>query len=135
MIDTIILTLTQGSFTIINPDAFTPSAGWALNNQTYALRDIISKQNPTKKELALGVYKPRLTLFPYYAPSFAKSYGGHCTASKGTQHPITPLSITKTFLKIENSLQPDTVNFNYLFSFHFLLENSYSLFCFLVNLN
>ncbi|HLC06880.1 MAG TPA: hypothetical protein VJJ26_01705 [Candidatus Babeliales bacterium] len=104
MIDTIVLTLPQESFTITNPDAFTPSAQWALNNKTYALRGIISKQNPTKKELALGVYKPRLTLFPYYAPSFAKSYGGHCTASKGTQHPITPLSITKTLLKIELSL-------------------------------
>ena len=63
MIDTIILTLTQGTFEIINPDGFIPSAHWAISENTYATRGIISKQNPTKKGLASGVYKPRLTLF------------------------------------------------------------------------
>lgn len=62
MIDTIILTLVEGSFTITNPDAFTPSAQWAMGGE-YKLRGIISKQNPTKQELASGIYKPRLTLF------------------------------------------------------------------------
>ncbi|HEX4068537.1 MAG TPA: hypothetical protein VHX42_00405 [Candidatus Babeliales bacterium] len=61
MIDTIILTLTDDSFEIIDPDLFTPSACWITNNHT--LRGIISKQNPTKKELAAGCYKPRLSLF------------------------------------------------------------------------
>jgi len=103
MIDTIILTLVEGSFEVIDPDAFTPSARWALPTNTYALRGILSKQNPTKKELASGVYKPRLTLFSSFAPSFAKSYGGHGNASADRQQP--PLSATsKTLLKIELSL-------------------------------
>jgi len=82
MIDTIVLLLTQDLFEIINPDAFTPSAQWALAKTTFTLRGIISKQNPTKKELAAGCYKPRLTLL---------------------QRP-TPLSTPKTLLKIELSL-------------------------------
>lgn len=80
MIDTIVLMLDKDSFEIINPDAFIPSARLIKNN--FAARGISSKQNPTKKELALGDYKPRLTLF---------------------QRP-TPLSGTKTLLKIELSL-------------------------------
>lgn len=102
MIDTIVLTLAEGSFEVANPDAFTPSARWTLptslhpslkasedtvklrraGNKTYSLRGILSKQNPTKKELASGTYKPRLTLL---------------------QHP-TALSGPKTVLKIELSL-------------------------------
>jgi len=81
MIDTIILTLVEGSFEITNPDAFTPSAQWAMDGE-YKLRGILSKQNPTKQELASGIYKPRLTLF---------------------QRAIT-LSGIKTLLKIELSL-------------------------------
>jgi hypothetical protein len=61
MIDTIVLTLPQESFTITNPDAFTPSAQWA-----------------------------------YSASSFAKAMED---TSKDRQHPITPLSGTKTLLK------------------------------------
>ncbi len=82
MIDTIILMLDEDSFEIINPDAFMPSAGWATSKNTYILRGILSKQNPTKKELVAGIYKPRLTLL---------------------QHP-TPLSSPKIVLKIELSL-------------------------------
>lgn len=82
MIDTIILALPQESFTITDPDAFTPSAQWATMNNTFALRGIISKQNPTKKELATGIYKPRLSLF---------------------KHPVS-FSGMKTLLKIELSL-------------------------------
>jgi hypothetical protein len=81
MIDTIVLTLPQESFSIIDPDKFTPSAQWITNN-AYTLRGIISKQNPTKKELASGIYKPRLSLL---------------------RHP-TSLSTPKTLLKIELSL-------------------------------
>lgn len=82
MIDTIVLLLTQDLFEITNPDLFTPSARWILNDKNYELRGISSKQNPTKKELAQGIYKPRLSLL---------------------QHP-TPLSTPKTLLKIELSL-------------------------------
>ncbi|HLJ30976.1 MAG TPA: hypothetical protein VKU36_00935 [Candidatus Babeliales bacterium] len=82
MIDTIVLLLTQDLFEIINPDLFTPSAHWATTEKTYAMRGISSKQNPTKKELAQGIYKPRLSIL---------------------QHP-TPLSGIKTLLKIELSL-------------------------------
>ena len=60
MIDTIVLTLTQDKFEIIDPEAFTPSAAWALSNRSQ--RGMCSKQNPTKKELLKGIYKPRLTL-------------------------------------------------------------------------
>jgi hypothetical protein len=82
MIDTIILLLTQDSFEITNPDLFTPSARWILNDKHHALHGVISKQNPTKKELATGCYKPRLSLLR--RPS--------------------PLSTPKTLLKIELSL-------------------------------
>jgi hypothetical protein len=61
MIDTIVLTLTKDSFTIINPDLFMPSARWAIESRTFK-RGMQSKQNPTKKELKNGIYKPRLTL-------------------------------------------------------------------------
>lgn len=62
MIDTIILILDENSFEIINPDAFTPSAQW-IHKKTYALRGILSKQNPTKKELVAGIYKTSLNSF------------------------------------------------------------------------
>lgn len=92
MIDTIVLALPQELFTITDPDVFTPSAAWipyfakapkGTANNTFALRGITSKQNPTKKELASGIYKPRLTLL---------------------QHPYFASSIPKTLLKIELSL-------------------------------
>lgn len=66
MIDTVILTLVEGTFEIINPDAFTPSAKWALPEHAYNLRGMISMQNPTKLELAMRIYKPRLTLSNRY---------------------------------------------------------------------
>lgn len=99
MIDTIVLLLTQDLFEITNPDLFTPSARWVyfakaskteINDKNYALRGISSKQNPTKKELAQGIYKPRLSLLR--RPYFAK-------ASKGK-----PSATPKTLLKIELSL-------------------------------
>jgi len=61
MIDTIVLTLPKHLYHISNPDLFTPSARWMLNQQHKA-RHVISKQNPTKKELKHGIYKPRLTI-------------------------------------------------------------------------
>lgn len=59
MIDTVVLTLGNDMFHISDPDAFKPSAKWVLSG---ASCDIRSKQNPTKKELAAGIYKPRLAL-------------------------------------------------------------------------
>ena len=61
MIDTIALTLTSDSFQITQPDKFTPSARW-IENYGCAAYGVRSKQNPTKKELKQGIYKPRLTL-------------------------------------------------------------------------
>ena len=62
MIDTIVLTFTKDMFIISQPDRFTPSARWALAANTKQFSGIQSKQNPTKKELIAGIYKPRLTL-------------------------------------------------------------------------
>ncbi len=62
MIDTIVLLLTQDSFKITEPDKFVPSVRHIINASSRAVHAIQSKQNPTKKELRAGIYKPRLTL-------------------------------------------------------------------------
>ena len=62
MIDTIVLTLSQGTYHISEPDKFMPSAAWAFQPAKSSQHGMQSKQNPTKKELLKGVYKPRLTL-------------------------------------------------------------------------
>jgi len=67
-------------YQITTPDKFTPSARWVLN-KTYS-HGIQSKQNPTKKELIQGIYKPRLTL----------------------SQQVSPLGHTEAMLKIELSL-------------------------------
>lgn len=64
MIDTIVLILKQGMFTIMEPDRFEPSARW-LKDESISLGGrgyTPSKQNPTRTELKNGIYKPRLTL-------------------------------------------------------------------------
>ncbi len=63
MIDTVVLLLPSNTFTISNQDKFVPSARWITNTSFSAVHGMQSKQNPTKKELATGIYKPRLTLF------------------------------------------------------------------------
>lgn len=60
MIDTIVITLAKDMFEITDPEKFTPSAAWANSNRSQ--RGMLSKQNPTKRELLKGIYKPRLTL-------------------------------------------------------------------------
>jgi len=60
MVDTVVLLLSPSKYQITNPDAFTPSAYWVLTNTITP--GIISKQNPTKRELHAGIYKPYLTL-------------------------------------------------------------------------
>lgn len=61
MVDTIVLTLPKDTFEISDPDMFEPSARWA-QTASRVVRGMLSKQNPTKKELLAGIYKPRLTL-------------------------------------------------------------------------
>lgn len=64
MLDTIVLTLSKGMYIITEPDNFTPSARWATDNAPLlgSSSFISSKQNPLKKELRAGIYKPRLTV-------------------------------------------------------------------------
>ncbi len=64
MIDTVVLLLPQHAYQITEPDKFVPSARWITGISSSALHGIQSRQNPTKKELLAGIYKPRLTLFP-----------------------------------------------------------------------
>lgn len=67
MIDTIVLTLKTGMYTIFEPDRFSPSTR-GLTDPTagyYRLggrSNITCKQNPTPNELKRGIYKPRLTV-------------------------------------------------------------------------
>lgn len=66
MIDTIVLTLRQNMFTIIDHDKFSPSTkGFYEQANYYRLggrSNMICKQNPTSSELKAGIYKPRLTI-------------------------------------------------------------------------
>ena len=64
MLDTIVLTLSEGMYTIFDPDKFEPSARLITDNSTpLGGRGYLTvKQNPTKSELLAGNYKPRLTL-------------------------------------------------------------------------
>ncbi|MDQ3008005.1 MAG: hypothetical protein M3Q81_00220 [bacterium] len=64
MLDTIVLTLSKGMYIITDPDRFTPSARWAMDNTPLlgSSSFISSKQNPVKREQIVGNYKPRLTL-------------------------------------------------------------------------
>ena len=64
------LILSQDSFQITDPDKFVPSARWITKSRPSAVHGIQSKQNPTKKELLAGIYKPRITLF--YRPQGEK---------------------------------------------------------------
>ena len=64
MIDTVVLLLPQHAYQITDPDKFVPSARWITGISSSAVHGIQSRQNPTKKELLAGIYKPRLTLFP-----------------------------------------------------------------------
>lgn len=61
MIDTIVITLPKDKFQISKPELFSPNAAWLYS--TTSQKGMSSKQNPTNHELAMGVYKPRLTLF------------------------------------------------------------------------
>lgn len=60
MIDTIVLAIAKNHFTIAKPELFSPNASWVLHDKPS--KSVISKQNHTNRELALGIYKPRLTI-------------------------------------------------------------------------
>lgn len=67
MIDTIVLTLKTGMFTILDHDKFSPSTKGLYDTSMGCYRlggrsNIICKQNPTPNELKQGIYKPRLTV-------------------------------------------------------------------------
>lgn len=82
MIDTIILTLTQNQFTITDPEKFEPPFPPSASSDKPCIpKGLKCKQKSNPQELALGLYKPRLTLFSR----------------------LTPLHGYKTLLKIEFS--------------------------------
>ena len=65
MLDTIILTLNRMQFRITDPDKFTPSATSVLDPAYYprgANGHVCCKQNPSRKDIKAGIYRPRLTL-------------------------------------------------------------------------
>lgn len=66
MLDTIVLTLNHGMFTILERDRFTPSASGLYDQKGgYHLggrANMKCTQNPTATELKRGIYKPRLTV-------------------------------------------------------------------------
>jgi len=66
MLDTIVLTLKSGMFTILDHDKFSPSTKGLYDPTGYyrlgGRSNITCKQNPTPNELKNGIYKPRLTV-------------------------------------------------------------------------
>ncbi len=65
MIDTIVLTIPQDKFKILNHARFTPSTEGLFMPPYYRLGgrgNFTCKQNPTKTELKKGFYRPRLTV-------------------------------------------------------------------------
>lgn len=64
MIDTVVLTLRQSMFVVLEPDKFTPSASEIYDSSIRREGRAFMKctQNPTQRELKNGIYKPRLTL-------------------------------------------------------------------------
>lgn len=67
MIDTVVLTLSQNMFTILDHEKFTPSTKGLYDATSGYYRmggraNVKCYQNPTSKELKQGIYKPRLTV-------------------------------------------------------------------------
>ncbi len=64
MLDTVVITLSEGMFTIMDHDRFEPSARILTEGSGYlgGRGYMTCKQNPTSSELHSGYYKPRLTL-------------------------------------------------------------------------
>lgn len=65
MIDTVVITIPENSFSIINHNKFSPSTINLFQANYYRLgrrSNFSCIQNPTKGELKKGIYKPRLTV-------------------------------------------------------------------------
>jgi hypothetical protein len=66
MIDTIVLTLDENSFKIVEYDKFSPSTEGLYSHDGYyrlgGRANLTCVQNPTSTELRNGIYKPRLTV-------------------------------------------------------------------------
>src|SRR6516165_10206486 len=62
MLDTVVLTLAQSQFEIIEPERFSPSANVLLLPSVGSRGKFTCVQNPTKADLQIGRYLPRLTL-------------------------------------------------------------------------
>ena len=65
MIDTIVLTIPEDKYTILDHDKFSPSTKGLFESPYYRLgsrSNFNCKQNPTKTELLKGIYRPRLTV-------------------------------------------------------------------------
>jgi hypothetical protein len=65
MIDTVVLTISEESFSIFNHNKFNPSTENLFNPNYYRLgsrSNFSCVQNPTKSDLKKGNYKPRLTV-------------------------------------------------------------------------
>lgn len=68
MIDTICLSISKSEFVIIDYDAFTPNCQYLLEAEYVDLGkggSMKCVQNPSKKEIKRGIYKPKLTLVRY----------------------------------------------------------------------
>lgn len=129
MIDTVVLLLPSDSFQINNPDKFVPSARWITNTSFSAVHGMQSKQNPTKKELAAGIYKPRLTLFysfPYKQVMLKVElslpklfYGNNFEELKGKD--LQPLlqQLSDTLGQMEVIVDPKQLNKAHVSSVHY----------------
>lgn len=70
MIDTIVITLNHGMFTILDHSKFSPSTA-GLYDKSYRLggrSNFTCKQNSTASESRMGIYKPRLTVTKRFSP-------------------------------------------------------------------
>lgn len=70
MIDTIVITLNKGMFTILDHNKFSPSTA-GLYDKSYRLggrSNFTCKQNSTADEARQGIYKPRLTVTKRFSP-------------------------------------------------------------------
>jgi hypothetical protein len=62
MIDTVALTFNEDSYKISDPDRFNPPSDLLWSHTSGGVGNLICKQNPTRAELAAGLYKPRLSM-------------------------------------------------------------------------
>lgn len=107
MIDTIVLILSEGKYIIREPDKFTPSARWVLDDDSkFGGRGYItSKQNPTKEELRMGIYRPRLTITNRY-----NQLTKHCEASLRIELSLSKLLFGNNFDELQDDEFPIVID-------------------------